>query len=147
MFAQMDPEAEAFFLRRAQEKGDGIRSMRRHRASLHLFDKDKTLDNVDQRAAQAAKWYDRFFKLDHVGDFRQMGLMMGIEIEDDPYNKEPYAPELMMGRRVCLKAREKGLIIRPLGDVVVLMPPLCVSEEELDRMMGITLESIREVTE
>jgi adenosylmethionine-8-amino-7-oxononanoate transaminase len=116
-------------------------------ASLEIFEKDQTLDNVMERARQAEKWHERIWELAHVGDIRQHGLMIGIELEEDPHSHQPYDPYRMMGRRVCLAARKKGLILRPLGDVVVIMPPLCVSAEELDRIMDITEDSIQEVTE
>jgi len=53
---------------------------------------------------------------------------------------------LKMGYRVCEHARQKGLLIRPLGNVVVIMPPLCISQRELQRMLDIIAESIEEVT-
>ncbi len=116
-------------------------------AGLEIFERDHTIANVRERAEQAAAALKRIKKLDHVGDVRRRGLMIGIEIEDDPHSKKPYDPSLMMGRRVCLAAREKGLIIRPLGDVIVLMPPLCVSRDELKKILEITEDAIREVTE
>jgi len=116
-------------------------------ASLDIFEKENVLENVKQRAEQAAGWLDKIMELSHVAECRQAGLMMGIEIEEDPHQMVPYSSELMMGRRVALAARERGLIVRPLSDVVVVMPPLCVTAEELDRIMEIAMESIREVTD
>jgi len=52
-----------------------------------------------------------------------------------------------MGHRVILEARKRGVIIRPLGDVVVLMPPLAVSREEIDTLCAVVYESVRAVTE
>jgi adenosylmethionine---8-amino-7-oxononanoate aminotransferase len=115
-------------------------------ASLKLFEQDQTLANVAARADQATQWLGRIMELPHVAETRQAGLMIGIELEDDPHGQVPYPPQLMMGRRAALHARQRGLIIRPLGDVVVLMPPLCVTAGELDMMMEITYDSIREVT-
>ena len=117
-------------------------------ASLDIFDKDETLKNVEKRAEQAQKWLmTRMWEAEHVGDVRQIGLMMGIELERDPYAKEPYPVEEMMARRVILAAREKGVIIRPLGDTIILMPPLCITEDQLEDLLEATYESIREVTE
>ncbi len=115
-------------------------------ASLDIFEKDKTLENVRSRAAEARAWLEETAKLDHVGEARQRGLMMGIELEQDPETKTPYSPELMMGRKAVLEARKKGLIIRPLGDTVIIMPALCISADELGRVMGITYESIKQAT-
>lgn len=115
-------------------------------ASLEIFAKDQTIDNVRRGTVEAARRLSRLQKADHVGDVRQLGLMIGIEIEDDPYSRKSYEPSLMMGRRVCRAAREKGLIIRPLGDVVVLMPPLCVTADELGLILDATEDAIREAT-
>ena len=83
----------------------------------------------------------------HVGDIRQKGFMVGIELVKDKKSKKPYSLEEKMGWKVCYKAREKGLIIRPLGNVIVLMPPLSISHQELKTLVQITAESIKEVTE
>jgi len=66
------------------------------------------------------------------------------ELVKDKKTKEPYPLEDKMGIKVCNKAREKGLLIRPLGNVIVLMPPLSISNQELKRLIQITAESIEE---
>jgi adenosylmethionine-8-amino-7-oxononanoate aminotransferase len=66
---------------------------------------------------------------------------------ENKVTKEPYPVKDRTGHRVILEARKRGLIIRPLGDVVVLMPPLAISMEELDRLCNVTYESIQAVTE
>lgn len=116
-------------------------------ASLDLFEKEGVIEKVRERSEQAREWLGRIAELSHVGEARQAGLMMGIEMEEDPASKTPYDPSLMMGRRAIMAARRRGLIIRPLSDVVIVMPPLCVTEAELNTIMQITMESIREVTE
>ncbi len=115
-------------------------------ASLDLFEKNKIVDNVRKRARTAGAWLEKISALESVGQTRRAGLMMGIELVQDKKTRAPYDASLMMGRKVILAAREKGLIIRPLGDVVIIMPPLCVSDEELDKIMSVTLDSIAEVT-
>ena len=69
------------------------------------------------------------------------------KVRKNKKTKEPYPIEDMMGWEVCRKAREKGLIIRPLGNVVVLMPPLSVSHQELKSLVRITAEALIKVTE
>jgi len=88
----------------------------------------------------------RFALLDHVGDIRQKGMMVGIELVKDKRTKDPYPWEDNMGHRVILEAREKGLIIRPLGNVIVLMPVLSMSIPELDQVLGIAYDAIARVT-
>jgi len=116
-------------------------------ASLELFEKEKTLDNVRARTVEAAAWLERLQGMAHVGETRAAGLMIGIELEEDPNSALPYDPDRMMGRKAVQAARKRGLILRPLSDVVILMPPLCVSRDELAMMMKITREAIREATE
>ena len=82
----------------------------------------------------------------HVGDVRQRGFMVGIELVADRATKASYDEALQTGARVAAAARPRGAIIRPLGDVVVLMPPLAIDTGRLERLVDITLESIDEVT-
>ena len=70
-----------------------------------------------------------------VAEVRGRGFMVGIDLGE-------HDPALRMGHRVTLEARRRGAIIRPLGDVVVLMPPLSISEDDLRRLVEITCESI-----
>ncbi|GAB4267960.1 MAG: adenosylmethionine--8-amino-7-oxononanoate transaminase [Deferrisomatales bacterium] len=90
---------------------------------------------------------DRVAPLAHVGEVRQRGLMVGIELVADRATKAPFPVAERRGRRVALEARRKGVVIRPLGDVVVLMPPLAIAPEEIALLVDVTAEAIRAVTE
>ncbi len=114
--------------------------------NLEVFEEEKVLDKLQHKIARFTERLERFRDLDHVGDVRQCGIMAGIELVADKKLKKPYPVKERMGHRVVLEARKRGLIIRPLADVVVLMPPLAVSMEELDRLCDISYESIRAVT-
>ncbi len=83
----------------------------------------------------------------HVGNIRQRGLMVGIELVRHRRSREPFPVSHRVGHRVILAARRLGVILRPLGDVIVLMPPLSISPEELQDLARITLEAIRRGTE
>jgi adenosylmethionine-8-amino-7-oxononanoate aminotransferase len=112
-----------------------------------VFEKERTLDNVVARAAALeARLARDVAPLAHVGDVRQRGLMVGIELVAARTGAR-YAPRERVGHRVCLRAREHGAIIRPLGDVVVLMPPLAIRPAELDLLVDATAAAIRAVTE
>jgi adenosylmethionine-8-amino-7-oxononanoate aminotransferase len=87
-----------------------------------------------------------FRELDHVGDVRQKGLMVGIELVQDKATKEPYPLDEKIGIKVVMECRKQGLIIRPLGNVIVLMPPLSISEKTLTRMLSVVYRAIRTVT-
>jgi len=116
-------------------------------ANLELFKKEKTIQRMQKKIELLRKELSKIAGFSHVGDIRQKGFMVGIELVRDKKTKEPYAAEEKIGWKVCCKAREKGLIIRPLGNVVVLMPPLSISPEELRRLVEITSEAIKEITE
>ncbi|MCS7281112.1 MAG: adenosylmethionine--8-amino-7-oxononanoate transaminase [Desulfobacterota bacterium] len=116
-------------------------------ANLELFEKENLLEKIRAKIEFARGELGRFNELAHVGDVRQGGMMIGIELVQTKKDKKSYPPERKMGQKVILKAREMGLIIRPLGDVVVIMPPLAIDEETLKKIFDIVFESIYEVTE
>ena len=72
--------------------------------------------------------------------------MVGIELVKNRKTKKSYAPKDKIGQKVTQEARRRGVIIRPLGDVIVLMPPLSIEEPTLKRLIDVTYESIRIVT-
>ncbi|RLC27137.1 MAG: adenosylmethionine--8-amino-7-oxononanoate transaminase [Deltaproteobacteria bacterium] len=116
-------------------------------ASLEIFEEEKVLDKLQAKIKHFKQRLQSFKALDNVGDVRQCGIMVGIELVTDKDTKEAFPPKERMGHRVIKEARKRGLIIRPLGDVIVLMPSLSISIDELDRLCDITCESIRVVTE
>jgi adenosylmethionine-8-amino-7-oxononanoate aminotransferase len=87
----------------------------------------------------------RFYQIPSVGDVRQKGLMVGIELVADRKKKNPFPMEAKVGLKIVLEARKRGVIIRPLGDVMVLMPPLSITKEELKRLTQVVFDSIETV--
>jgi adenosylmethionine-8-amino-7-oxononanoate aminotransferase len=79
-----------------------------------------------------------------VLDIRRCGLMVGIELVQDRETGTPFPPERRLGHQVTLAARKRGVIIRPLGDVVVLMPAPAMPETLLERLCDATFEAIDE---
>ncbi|MEE9519979.1 MAG: aminotransferase class III-fold pyridoxal phosphate-dependent enzyme, partial [bacterium] len=82
-----------------------------------------------------------------VGEVRQRGLMVGIELVRDKDSREPYGWEERMGIKTILEARRQGVILRPLGNVIVLMPPVGMTLEQCDRLLEVTEASIQAATE
>jgi adenosylmethionine-8-amino-7-oxononanoate aminotransferase len=72
--------------------------------------------------------------------------MVGIELVADRATKEPFPERLQVGAEVARATRPRGAIVRPLGDVVVLMPPLAMTEAELGRLVAATIAAIDEAT-
>jgi len=113
-------------------------------ANLELYRKEDLLGNVRARTVQMARLLNRFNNHPHVKEVRQLGLMAGIELSRDKLTS--YLPGHRMGLKVCDAAFKRGVWIRPLGDVVVLMPPLRISEKEMAFLMRVVEEAINEVT-
>ena len=117
-------------------------------ASLDLFDTDRVIERlagkVDRLTTRLA---DTIAPLRHVADVRQRGLMVGIELAGDPATRTAYPAADRMGARVTDAARAHHVIVRPLGDVVVLMPPLSVQLDEIDRLVAAVHDAIVTVTE
>ncbi len=114
-------------------------------ANIRIFEAEGTIAALQPKIKQFWEELDPLRALPAVGEVRGLGLMAGIELVADRESKKPHPPEARMGRRVALAARRRGLAIRPLGDIVVLIPPYCVNEEEFARMAGVAAEAIEEV--
>jgi adenosylmethionine-8-amino-7-oxononanoate aminotransferase len=117
-------------------------------ANLELFERDAVLANMQPRIGYIKhRLNEQFLSLAHVGDVRQWGYMVGIELVEDKARRKSYAPERRIGHRVILEARKKNVMIRPLGDVIVLMPPLSICDNELTMLLDVVYDCIRVVTE
>ncbi len=116
-------------------------------ANISLVQRPNFISGINRRAAWLAAWLEPLKQMPHVGDVRQLGLMAGIELVSDRQSRAPFPLADRVARRVILKARERGVIIRPLDDTVALMPPLSISAGELKKLVGATGWAIREVTE
>lgn len=116
-------------------------------ANLKIFCDEKVLESLEAKIQLISTKLAEINSLCHVGDARQCGMIVGIELMKDKSAKTPFAWSDATGARVCLHARKYGLIIRPVGDVVVFMPPLSSSVHELEEMLSIIQRAIKEVTE
>jgi adenosylmethionine-8-amino-7-oxononanoate aminotransferase len=116
-------------------------------ASLQVFEDERTLERLAPKAEHLRGRLAGLAALPHVGDVRQRGLIAGVELVRDRGSKAAYGWEEGVGARVCRRARDFGLLIRPLGDVLVVMPPLAIEIRQLDEMMDVMSACIREVTE
>ena len=116
-------------------------------ANLEVFAKENTIENMQPRSAYLHKRLnEEFLRLPHVSDVRQWGYMIGIELAQDKNDRKSYAPEQRIGYKVILEARKRSVMIRPLGDVVILMPPLSVTDDELTSLLDVVYDCIDVVT-
>jgi adenosylmethionine---8-amino-7-oxononanoate aminotransferase len=116
-------------------------------ACLDLFEKEEVIRNLKGKIDILEAWLKEILNLRHVGDVRNAGMMACVELVKDKTTKEPYSWEEKMGWKVAYHARENGVFIRPLGNVVVIMPPLSISEPDLKRLLEILKDSIMKVIE
>ncbi|MDZ4819111.1 MAG: aminotransferase class III-fold pyridoxal phosphate-dependent enzyme, partial [Planctomycetota bacterium] len=112
-------------------------------ATLEVFEEERTLQNLQPKIARLGEHLERIAQLPNVGDVRQCGLIAGIELVQDRTTKEPFPWEERRGAAVCEAAIKQGVWLRPLGNVIVIMPPLAVSMAELDRICTVVERSIK----
>ena len=103
-------------------------------ANLDLLQAPSGLAALPAKIERLRKQLDRLWEIPSVGDIRQKGLMAGIELVRNRATKERFAAEQRMGARFCRLAREQGVLLRPLGDVIVVMPPLAIDLPLLDHL-------------
>jgi adenosylmethionine---8-amino-7-oxononanoate aminotransferase len=115
-------------------------------ANLDLFKSERTLQKLRPKIEFLKQRLADFWKLPHVGDIRQAGFMVGIELVKDRDSKTAYPAKDRIGHAVVQEARRRGVILRPLGNVVVLMPPLSISRAELEQLLDVAYESIASAT-
>jgi adenosylmethionine---8-amino-7-oxononanoate aminotransferase len=115
-------------------------------ASCELIQKNDVLSLVTQNARLIASRLDALKDHPHVAEVRQKGIMVGIELVDDRDALTPFAPQRRMGHQVTLAARKRGVIIRPLGDVVVLMPAPAMPPSLVEQLCEVATASIDSAT-
>ena len=111
-------------------------------ANLELFNKNKVLEALQPKIKILTRELSNVKALKAAGDVRQAGLMAGIELVRNQKTKEPYPLAEKRGLKVCLAARKQGILLRPLGNVVVLMPPLSITEREIKTLCGVVARCI-----
>jgi adenosylmethionine-8-amino-7-oxononanoate aminotransferase len=115
-------------------------------ASLDLFAEEDTLAELQPKIARLGVHLSRLATHPHVADARQTGLIAGVELSKYKDNGQRFPPEDRVGWQVCQNLLDRGVWIRPLGDVLVVLPPLAVSMEQLDHVLGAIWHAVDEVT-
>ncbi|MDD4890432.1 MAG: adenosylmethionine--8-amino-7-oxononanoate transaminase [Phycisphaerae bacterium] len=114
-------------------------------ASLRVFDEERVLENLPPKIERFNHRLGRLWRFPNVGDVRSRGLFAGVELVEDRATKRLLEHDERRGRAICDAAWKRGLFIRPLGDVLVFIPPLCVTVEQIDFMFDVVEEAIEEV--
>lgn len=114
--------------------------------SLRLIKERDVVGQVNEKAAAIRPELESFRQLKHVGDVRQRGLIIGVELVKDKATREPYPWKDKIGGRVCQEAKLRGLMARPLGGVIPLFPAPSAKTAEIMKMASILRDSIIAVT-
>jgi len=114
-------------------------------ATLDVFDQEQTLEQMPAKVARLAEHLAEFARLPAVGDVRQRGLIAGVELVGNRETREPLPWHERWGQRVCDHALSAGVWLRPLGNVLVIMPPLCITLDQIDRLAGAVRRGVEAV--
>jgi adenosylmethionine-8-amino-7-oxononanoate aminotransferase len=112
-------------------------------ANLAIFREERTLERIGTKISQLAKLLRPLGRQPHVAEIRQCGLIAGIELRRE--KGQPYPPLERIGAKVCLAARKHGLLTRPIGDTLVVMPPYCTTAGQLQKLVRALSFAIAEV--
>jgi adenosylmethionine-8-amino-7-oxononanoate aminotransferase len=115
-------------------------------ANLEIFEQERVLERIQPLITHLERRLQALKQLGSVGDVRQVGLIAGVDLVRDRQTGEAFDPADRMGHLVCMAIRHHGVILRPLGDTIVIMPPLAATIEEIDHLVDSLSTSIREVT-
>ncbi|MFZ3073218.1 MAG: adenosylmethionine--8-amino-7-oxononanoate transaminase, partial [Thermodesulfobacteriota bacterium] len=116
-------------------------------ANIEIFEKENVIKTIQPKIKLLESLLKDFKNLSHAGDARQCGLIAGIELVENKKTKKPYSSKLKIGNKIAAEARKRGVIIRPLGDTIVIMPCLSIKESELRELMKVVYDSTKKITE
>lgn len=114
-------------------------------ASLQVFEDEQTLKALKPKIEQLHAGLEAMSSLPHGGDVRHIGMIGAIELFQDVAAKKPFPLTDKIGIKVCMEMRERGVLTRPIGNTIVLMPPYCISHEQMDRVLRVLAESVQSV--
>ncbi len=114
-------------------------------ANLEVFEEEQTLEKLKPKRERLRAGLEASRALPHVGDVRHIGMIGAVELFQDVPTKQPFPLADKIGIKVCTAMRRRGVLTRPIGNTIVLMPPYCISDEQLDRVLSVLAESIRAV--
>lgn len=115
-------------------------------ANLQVFEDENTIETLQLKVPEFRQLLEVLQSHPRVGEVRQRGMMVGIELVADKANFSPYPSGELIGHKVCMEARKHGVIIRNLGDVIVLMPPLSITAGQLGTLVQATKDALDTIT-
>ncbi len=115
--------------------------------TLKIMEEEKIVEHLPAKSCAFKQALKKFEQLKHVGDIRHIGMIGAIELVKNKETKEPYVFNERIGHRVFLEAMKRGAILRPIGNVIYFMPPLIITEAQIEELTQIAYDSIKTVTE
>ena len=114
-------------------------------ANLHVFRDERTLVKIQPKCERLRAGLERLRGFPQVGDVRHIGMIGAVELFQDVATRQPYPPAEKIGIRVCAEMCQRGVLTRPVGNTIIVLPPYCISDQQLDRVLNVLAESIRAV--
>ncbi len=111
--------------------------------NLKIFEEEKIIESLQPKIEVLSKNLEKFRELNCVGDIRQTGMVAAVEIVKNRQTKEPYKFEERIGHKIYKQALKRGAILRPLGSVIYFMPPYVITEDEIEQLVDIAVDSVK----
>lgn len=111
--------------------------------NLKLYQKNNLIKKIQKTSKVFEEYYDKIAEIKIVGDIRHKGMLMGIELVKDKKNKTPINPKKSINKIFFEEGKKHGIYLRTLGNIVMLVPPLAISEKELDLLLNRTIDTIK----
>jgi len=111
--------------------------------NLKLYEKNNLIKKIQNTSKIFEKYRSEILALDHVGDVRHKGMLMGIEMVQNKAKKTPITPKKSFNKIVFESGKKHGIYLRTLGNIIMLVPPLAISEKELDLLLRRTIKMIK----
>lgn len=114
--------------------------------NLEMYKKNKLISKIQKNSKQFESRISEINDLSLVGDVRHKGMLMGIELVSDKERKTPIKPEKSIYKKIFVEAKKHKIYLRTLGNIVMLVPPLAISKNELEFLLDGTIDTIKKVT-
>ena len=113
--------------------------------NLKLYEKNHLIKKIQKTSKVFKQFYDEIYDLELVGDIRHKGMLMGIELVSDKKKKTPISSKKSINKIIFEAGKKQGVYFRTLGNIVMLVPPLAISETELELLIKRTIKTIKSV--
>lgn len=115
--------------------------------NLKIMEEEEIIKNLEPKINKLKSCLEEFKELEHVGDIRHIGMIGAIEMVKNKKTKEAYPFTERIGHKVFKEAMKNGALLRPIGNVIYFLPPLIISEQEIEKLTKIAYNAIRRITE